>query len=123
MDYFNSHRTSSRRLRSKLALQTLANEANNELIINKNLFNEVKHIQDQIIFTKQLFSKLTNTPDSIKAVLLMQNEFLLNNGSLSKVIDVKIDENNNTAVLLVVLVPKKIYDKNYNRDRLGSKSV
>ena len=84
MDYFNSHRTSSRRLRSKLALQTLANEANNELIINKNLFNEVKHIQDQIVFTKQLFSKLTNTPDSIKAVLLMQNEFLLNNNNKLK---------------------------------------
>ena len=41
-----------------------------------------------------------------------QNEFLLNKGSLSKVVDVKVD--NNTAILTVVLVPKKVYDMNYN---------
>ncbi len=41
-----------------------------------------------------------------------QNEFLLNKGSLSKVVDVKVD--NNTAILTVVLIPKKIYDMNYN---------
>lgn len=41
-----------------------------------------------------------------------QNEFLLNKGSLSKVVDVKIE--NNIAVLTVVLVPKKVYDINYN---------
>ena len=42
-----------------------------------------------------------------------QNEFLLNKGALSKVVDIKID--NNTAVLTVVLIPKKVYDINYNR--------
>lgn len=39
-----------------------------------------------------------------------QNEFLLDSGSLSKVIDVKVDQNNSIAVLTVVLIPKKIYD-------------
>ena len=39
-----------------------------------------------------------------------QNEFLINKGSLSKVIDVKIDEKTNSATLTVLLVPKKIYD-------------
>ena len=52
-----------------------------------------------------------------------QNEFLLNKASLFKVIDVKVDKNTNTAVLTVVLIPKKIYDKNYNRGRTGSKNV
>ena len=52
-----------------------------------------------------------------------QNEFLLNSGSLSKVIDVMIDENNNTAILTVVLVPKKVYDIRYNKSINGSKKV
>lgn len=41
-----------------------------------------------------------------------QNEFLLNKASLSKVVDVKIE--NNKAILTVVLVPKKVYDMSYN---------
>lgn len=48
-----------------------------------------------------------------------QNEFLLNKGSLSKVVDVIID--NNTVILTVVLVPKKVYDINYNKSLNGSK--
>ena len=50
-----------------------------------------------------------------------QNEFLLNKGSLSKVIDVSIDENNNTAILTVCLIPKKIYDINYSKNINGVK--
>lgn len=46
-----------------------------------------------------------------------QNEFLLNSASLSKVIDVKIDENNNSAVLTVILIPKKIYELNLDKTR------
>ena len=41
-----------------------------------------------------------------------QNEFLLDKGTLSKVVDVKVE--NDSAVLTVVLVPKKVYDINYN---------
>lgn len=41
-----------------------------------------------------------------------QNEFLLTSGSLSKVIDVNIDENAKSAILTVVFIPKKIYDVN-----------
>ena len=48
-----------------------------------------------------------------------QNEFLLNKGSLSKVIDVKIDEQSRTAVLTLVLVPKKVYEKKQDRSRTG----
>ena len=40
-----------------------------------------------------------------------QNEFLINTGSLSKVVDVTVDNDSNVAVLTVVLVPKQIYDK------------
>lgn len=43
-----------------------------------------------------------------------QNEFLLNSGSLSKVIDVNVDTNSNTAVITVALVPKMVYDKTYD---------
>lgn len=52
-----------------------------------------------------------------------QNEFLLNKGSLSKVIDVKIDEVNNTAILTVVLIPKKVYDLGYQVDKSGSRKI
>lgn len=52
-----------------------------------------------------------------------QNEFLLNSGALTKVMDVSIDEANNTAILTVVLIPKKIYDKGYNNTRNGSRNI
>lgn len=42
-----------------------------------------------------------------------QNEFLLDNNSLSKVVDVVIDGDN--AILTVVIIPKKIYDLNKNK--------
>lgn len=48
-----------------------------------------------------------------------QNEFLINKGSLFKVIDVIID--NNMAILTVVLIPKKIYDVNYDKSMSGFK--
>lgn len=51
-----------------------------------------------------------------------QNEFLLNSGALTKVIDVKIDKDTNTAILTAVLVPKKVYDMDYNKNLDGSKS-
>ena len=50
-----------------------------------------------------------------------QNEFLLNTGSLHKVLDVSLDEVNNTAILTVMLIPKKIYDINYKMDNSISK--
>ena len=46
-----------------------------------------------------------------------QNEFLLTSGSLSKVIDVKVDENNNTAILTVILIPKKVYDLTVDKSK------
>lgn len=44
-----------------------------------------------------------------------QNEFLLDKSSLSKVIDVVINED--SAILTVVLVPKMVYDKNKSMSR------
>lgn len=49
-----------------------------------------------------------------------QNEFVLNRGTLTKVIDVKVDEKMKTAILTVVLIPKKIYDINYNKNKMSS---
>lgn len=45
-----------------------------------------------------------------------EKEYLLDKGSLSKVIDVSVDKVKNTAILTVVLVPKKIYEITYNKD-------
>ena len=39
-----------------------------------------------------------------------QNEYLINKGSLSKVIDVKVNEELDQAILMVVLVPRKKWD-------------
>lgn len=41
-----------------------------------------------------------------------QNEFLLDKGSLSKVIDVVVDKEKKVAFLTLLLIPKKIYDIN-----------
>lgn len=50
-----------------------------------------------------------------------QNEFVLNKGALSKVIDVKVDEVTNTAILTVVLVPKKVYEIDRTREDARNK--
>lgn len=50
-----------------------------------------------------------------------QNEFLLNKGALSKVIDVKIDKNTNTAILTVVLVPREVYDLTQKKGEVRNK--
>lgn len=39
-----------------------------------------------------------------------ENEYLINSGSLIRVISVDIDKQNNTALLRAVLVPKKVWD-------------
>ena len=48
---------------------------------------------------------------------ISQSEYLLKSGVLSKVIDVKVDEVNNTAMLTVILVPKKVYEFNYEKNK------
>lgn len=52
-----------------------------------------------------------------------QNEFLINSGSLTKIIKVLVDENTNTAILFGVLVPKKIYDIEYFKKINDSRSM
>lgn len=49
-------------------------------------------------------------------------EYLIDKGSLSKVIDVKIDKDSDTAILTVILIPKKIYDRSYRQEVVNSKS-
>ena len=51
-----------------------------------------------------------------------ENEYLIDKGSLSKVIDVKIDKERDIAIITVVLIPKKIYDREYCQDKTNSKS-
>ena len=48
-----------------------------------------------------------------------QNEYLLDKNTLSKVINVDIDSNNNTAVISAIVIPKKLWNlveaRNFNR--------
>ena len=39
-----------------------------------------------------------------------QNEYLLDKGSLSKIIQVEVDKENNKAYLYAILIPKRLYD-------------
>lgn len=39
-----------------------------------------------------------------------ENEYLINSGSLIRIIEVKVDKENNTAYLKAALIPKKIWD-------------
>ena len=61
--------------------------------------------------------------DNSTSYSINQNEFLLNKGSLSKVIDVKIDDEMNIAVLTVVLVPKKIWDRTEDKIKSSAKNI
>ena len=42
-----------------------------------------------------------------------QNEYLINKGSLSKIVDVVVDETENKAYLKAVLIPKRVWDLSY----------
>ncbi len=48
-----------------------------------------------------------------------QKEYLLNSGSLVKVLNVSIDSERNLAELVVVLIPKMLWDLEYNREAPG----
>lgn len=48
-----------------------------------------------------------------------QNEYLLNSGSLVKVLDVSVDSERNLAELVVMLVPKRLWDLENNREIPG----
>ena len=53
----------------------------------------------------------------------VQSELLINCESLSKVIDVVISEDKTKAYIKVVLVPRKIYDKNISDKQINSPSI
>ena len=91
-------------------------------------FTSTSIIEDTCYFNKCLDTGLNYnvkieyliTPECEEGALLInndmtyslkQNEYLINKGSLSKVIDVKIDENLNQAILTVTLIPKKKWNK------------
>lgn len=48
-------------------------------------------------------------------------EYLIDKGSLSKVIDVKVDKESDTAIMTVILIPKKVYDRDYQQEKSNSK--
>lgn len=48
-----------------------------------------------------------------------QNEYLLNSGSLVKVLDVSVDSERNLAELVVMLIPKRLWDLENNREVPG----
>lgn len=90
-------------------------------------FTSTSILKDTSYFSKSLETgknynveiKYLISSDSQDGALLMnsnfsyspnQNEFLINAGSLSKVIDVNVDYENFTASLTVVLVPKKLWN-------------
>lgn len=90
-------------------------------------FTSTSIIEDSCYFNKVLDTgknynveiKYLITPEYDEGALLLnhdmsysinQNEYLINKVSLSKVIDVKINEDLNKAILTVVLVPRKKWD-------------
>ena len=48
----------------------------------------------------------------------VQSEFLINKGSLSKIIDVDISEDETKAYIKAILVPKKIWDLSYAKQQM-----
>lgn len=60
--------------------------------------------------------------DNSMSYSVNQNEYLINKNSLSKVIDVKVDEDSNTATLTVILIPKKIWNLDKNRNISSSRN-
>ena len=52
----------------------------------------------------------------------IEDEYIIDKGTLSKVIDVKVDRDNDVAILTLALVPKNIYDKCYSQNRTALKT-
>lgn len=98
---------------------------------NKYMFEEgftsTSVVEDTCYFNKDLDTgknynveiKYLITPEYEDGALLLnndmsysinQNEYLINKGSLSKVVGVEINEQQNQAVLTVVLIPRKKWD-------------
>ena len=45
-----------------------------------------------------------------------QDEYLINRANMSKVIGVSVDSQNNKATMMVVMIPKHIYDMSYGNN-------
>ena len=50
-----------------------------------------------------------------------QNEYLLNHGSVSKIIDCQIDKENNVAYLKAIFIPERIWNRNYEQHKSKEK--
>ena len=68
-----------------------------------------KDFQDGIYLRNDLFSSYSD-----------ENEFLLNQGQLSKVLSVKVNPNS-TALITTLVIPKEIYDPYYQQNNLKGK--
>lgn len=99
-------------------------------------FTSTSVLEDTCYFNKTLDTgknynvkiKYLITPEYDEGALLLnndmsysinQNEYLINKGSLSKVVDVEINEQLNQAILTVVLVPRTKWDlAKYNENKV-----
>lgn len=81
---------------------------------NKEIFNKIKNIEVKYIIPP-------NSNDGIYlgnrdlSYSTNQEEYILNKATLSKVIDVKV--NGETAEITAILIPKKIWEKNNNKEK------
>lgn len=113
---------------SKYGINTI-NELNSmeEKYMFEEGFTSTSIIEDTSYFNKILETrknynvkiKYLITPEYDEGALLLnqdmsysinQNEYLINKGSLSKVVNVEINEQQNQAVLTVILIPRKKWD-------------
>ena len=79
-----------------------------ESYFNKNIMDKYINVEIKYIIPPNSQDGIPLITDDL-SYSKNQQEYLIERGSLSKVIDVEIKEN--TAILMVVLIPKKIWDK------------
>ena len=91
------------------------------LVKDKSFFNrelenhELCNIEIEYLIPEEANDGIPLIDDNL-SYSKVQNEYLINKGSLSKIIDVKISPDGNLAYIKAVLIPQKMWNITYNKN-------
>ena len=91
------------------------------LVRDKSFFNrelenhELCNIEIEYLIPEEANDGIPLIDDNL-SYSKVQNEYLINKGSLSKIIDVKISPDGNLAYIKAVLIPQKMWNITYNKN-------
>ncbi len=88
----------------------------NKSFFNKNLeYHETCNIEIEYLIPEESNDGLPLITDEL-SYSKTQNEYLINKGNLSKIIDVKISQDGKLAYIKAVLIPEKMWNISFNKE-------